>query len=334
MNEWAIHDDEFRRCATHGERLKFLLRYAVLAPSVQNTQPWAFRVTPDGIEVYADTSRRLLVIDPADREMLISIGAAITNLRVAAAHFGYETTVMYERRPEETMPLGFVSCIPGEGDPRLAALFPAIQSRHTNRETFDALPIDPAALETLCDVVVQYPDTFQFVRPHELPEVVDLVDMADRALMQRPAVRAELADWLRPDDLSEDGVPSDSGRIAAPLAALNGYLLRSAASASVQATHDRRLAATASAFVVVSSKEDRISLLRTGQILERLLLTITAVGLQYSFLNQPAEASAFRGRLGAIAGSPAPPQLMLRIGHPDRVAKPVRRRGVEQVLVR
>ena len=41
-----------------------LVSLACRAPSVHNTQPWAWRIGPDGIELYADDSRRLAAADP------------------------------------------------------------------------------------------------------------------------------------------------------------------------------------------------------------------------------------------------------------------------------
>ncbi len=43
------------------DRLRFLLRYAVLAPSSHNTQPWKFRVSGDRIDVFVDLERWLKV---------------------------------------------------------------------------------------------------------------------------------------------------------------------------------------------------------------------------------------------------------------------------------
>src|SRR6476620_1456324 len=87
---WQLHEEDFHELDSFRERIDFLLQYAVLAPSTHNTQPWLFRTTDDGVQVSADYSRRLPLVDPYDRELLMSVGAAITNLRVAAAWFGYE----------------------------------------------------------------------------------------------------------------------------------------------------------------------------------------------------------------------------------------------------
>ena len=76
---------EFPEGADAAEKLTFLLRYAVLAPSGHNTQPWLFRVAGDAVELYADWTQALAVVDPEDRALTISCGAALFNLRVASA---------------------------------------------------------------------------------------------------------------------------------------------------------------------------------------------------------------------------------------------------------
>ena len=65
-----------------------LIQAAVLAPSSHNTQPWLFRLREGGLELRADRTRALPVNDPSDRELTISCGCALFNLRVAAAHAG------------------------------------------------------------------------------------------------------------------------------------------------------------------------------------------------------------------------------------------------------
>src|SRR5512134_2492700 len=91
-----VHDDPERGFpvrAGAAERLRFLLQWAVLAPSRHNTQPWAFEIEGDELRVYSDASRSLPVADPDGRQLVMSCGAVIVNLRLAAAHFGFATSV-------------------------------------------------------------------------------------------------------------------------------------------------------------------------------------------------------------------------------------------------
>ena len=91
-NPWTVLEADFPIDDTPSEQLHFLLSYAILAPSEYNTQPWRFKVTNRAIELYADRSRRLPRLDPDDRELTISCGAAFLNLRLALRHFGYAVT--------------------------------------------------------------------------------------------------------------------------------------------------------------------------------------------------------------------------------------------------
>ena len=116
---WHIDDSEFYELESFDEQMRFLLNYAVLAPSGHNTQPWNFRITPDGVEVLADYTQRLPLIDPQNRELLMSVGAAITNFRVAAAHFGFNTAVIYDCLAEEWFPVAHLSATEDRKSTRL-----------------------------------------------------------------------------------------------------------------------------------------------------------------------------------------------------------------------
>lgn len=308
VSPWHIDASEFYELESYHEQMGFLLRYAVLAPSGHNTQPWSFRITQDGIEVYADYTRRLMAVDPKDRELIMSVGAAITNFRVAAAHFGFDTTVLYSSRPEEGAWVALIwareTCGP---DRFLASLFGAITRRHTNRAEFDGQPLDPEAVERLCDVVERFPHTFRLIPAHDRRRVAELIEEGERELMSRPSVRAELAS-------------------AAP------WALRRFDVGPWQGLRDRRLAESASALLVITADDDRTSLLRAGEALELLLLTIADARLQYSFLNQPIGVPALRDLLASLAGATHPPQLLLRIGSGPEVDQAMPRRRLETVL--
>lgn len=66
---------------------------AVLAASAHNTQPWAFAVSHDRIDVFADPRRTTGANDPLGREFHISLGCALENLVLGAHANGYETEV-------------------------------------------------------------------------------------------------------------------------------------------------------------------------------------------------------------------------------------------------
>jgi len=324
---WQIDDSEFYGIESREEQLRFLLRYAILAPSSHNAQPWQFRITTEGVEVLPDFSRRLLIVDPFDRELWMSIGAAITNFRVAAAHFGFDTTVLYSA--ESILVTIVETCAP---DDELRVLFPAIKRRHTNRNTFWREPLEPEAVQHLCDMSDAYPETLRLILPRHNTRAGELVAFAEREQMSEPLYRDELATWIRPNDTgTSDGMPADALGFSGPFAATQ-WVVRNLDVGPLQASHDRILIDTAPALLVVAAEDDRLSLVRAGEILERLLLRITLDGLHYSFFNGPIELPNLRERVWSLAGTKRPPQLLLRIGRARTESRPVPRRSLEAVV--
>ncbi|HEU4521587.1 MAG TPA: hypothetical protein VFT12_06270 [Thermoanaerobaculia bacterium] len=336
ITPWQIDESDFYEIEAREEQLRFLLRYAVLAPSGHNTQPWTFRIADGSVEVFADFTRRVPASDPADRELLMSIGAAIANLRIAAAHFGYETTVMYQPRSEESLPIASIAfretCAP---DKVLARLFPAITKRHTNRQPFEERTIDDTALSVVCDFIDEHNTTMAFVVPHDRSRVAQLVDAGDRILLSRDSYRDELASWIRPNESSAtDGICADTFGIPGPLSALAPWMIRRLDSPDLHASRNRDLAENAAGLIVVSADDDATALLQAGETLEQLLLLLTTLEIQYSFLNQPVEVEELRKELWSMMRTPKPPQLMIRIGYGRAVTKAMPRRPVESVVVK
>jgi len=89
---WTIDPALFPIRGTIQQKLKFLLRYAILAPSQFNTQPWKFMVKSDKIILFCDRDRAMNVADPDDRAMMLSCGSLLHYLWLATRHFGYKGT--------------------------------------------------------------------------------------------------------------------------------------------------------------------------------------------------------------------------------------------------
>lgn len=71
-----------------------IIRYASLAGSSHNTQPWLVDVVSDTlIHIRADYTRKLQVVDPTARGLYISLGAFIENMCQAALSFGFDPQV-------------------------------------------------------------------------------------------------------------------------------------------------------------------------------------------------------------------------------------------------
>lgn len=305
-----------------------LIRNAVLAPSSHNTQPWFFRISKSVIDLYADRTRRLPVNDPEDRELTISCGCALMNLRVAAASQDICLQVQHFPAPEEPDWLARVSFTNESGAPAAeGTLAEFVEHRRTYRKRFMSREVESAALNQLVHAAKIEGVWLRAIQDDKtLRQLAKLVLEGDAAQWMDSSWRRELAAWLHPrrrgDGLS---VPA----LLAPVAqvVVRGFDLGRTIGAK-----DEELAGTSPLLVVLgTTRDDAAEWLLAGQALQRVLLTACKHGLQASYLNQPVQVATLRSKLQSLAGSGFP-QIVLRLGHPlSRVAAAPRRK-VEAVI--
>ena len=305
-------DSAFPRDAPAGDQLRYMLNHAVLAPSVLNTQPWRFAVDGAEVRLTADRTRQLRAVDPLGRDLAVSCGAALLNLRLAAGHYGYTAIVTLLPDPDDPDVLARLWLgPPGPASADDEALFHAIAHRHTEHRSFGPDPVAPGGLAALrAEARREGADLAIFEGPDETAAVAALVADAVRAQGADPAQRDELRAWLRADrDPRPDGVPDaeqDAG----------GRHTGGRTPAGAYAAETERLATASPALVVVTTPQDDVaSWLTAGQALQRLLLRATLLGLSASFLNPAVEVDAVRERLARLTGE-AFPQVVLRVGTP------------------
>ncbi len=333
---WNIRAEDFPTNASVREQLRFCVRYALLAPSTYNTQPWLFRVSDAAIDVCADRARALPVVDPFDRQLVISCGAALCNLSIAIARFGRRAEV--EILPDPADPDLLARVAPGamqDPSPLTHLLFRAIVERRTNRRAFDARPIDAQLLAALCGNSMLEGAWLEPLHGERKDAAADLVAEADRQQMRNPHFRRELAAWTHDHSVARrDGIPGysvsadDFDSVPATL------LVRSFESdASGRVARDRALAAGSPLLCVLGTRhEEPHEWIAAGQALERSWLCATIAGLSLSFLNQPIEVPALRRKMRDLVGRGGFPQLVLRVGY-GVGPPPTPRRDVAAVLV-
>ena len=317
------------------DRLRYLVGYAILAPSGHNAQPWIFRLNEQRLAIHADRSRALPVVDPHDRELTISCGAALFNLRIAARHFGYWPAIELLPDPEHPDLLARFAL----GERRTATheentLFAAIPRRHTCRLPFERAPIDRKVLEQITACAQGEGVWFHLVKDRkERHAVAELIADADRLQFADKRYRRELAAWVHSNrSHSRDGMPGRVHGMGDLMSLLAPFVIRNFDLGKSTAARDEDLADHAPSLFVLGTPEDQpLDWLRTGQALQCALLRATAAGLSASFFDQPIEVETLRPRLARLINRTGFPQLVLRIGYgPAVTATP--RRSVSDVL--
>ncbi len=336
LDAWHVTTEAFPGRAAMTAKLEYLTRYAVLAPSTHNTQPWWFRIVDETIELHADRSRSLPVADPDHRELLMSCGAALLNLRLAMRRFGYTATVRSRPDASDADLLARVTMTVGPATSDLERdLFDAIARRRTNRLRFTrAAVVDEAAQRKLQSAALTEDAWLVPIWGQPRGEIATLVDRADRAHFKDRRYRCELAEWLLPNRSERGaGVPG----YALGLGTLASYVLPAAVRrfdlGRWLALRDRRLVEGAGLLAVLGTSGDGPGdWLVAGQAAERVALTAETIGLSTSYLGQPLEDADHRQRVRELVANPGCcPQQILGFGPAPSVRATPRRRFSEVI---
>jgi nitroreductase len=314
--------------------LRHAVERAILAPSVHNTQPWRFVIDGETLELWADGSRQLRVLDPTGRQMTISCGCALFNARVGLAASGYDATV--DRFPDRDRPelLARLS-LGGHSDARhsLASLDVVIDLRQTNRRRFADEPVPRDIVDGLIDAAAaEGARLYEVADPDQRSTIARLSQEADREENANPAYRAELRAWTTDDPMRRDGVPSlavphvDAG--AGDDIPIRDFDTHGTGWLPV-ATHS----SVNQCLLLLGTPADRPEAwLRAGEALERVLLEITRHGYVASPLTQIVEIPVIRARLRSDLHLDMHPHILMRVGRAPKTPASRRRRLAEVIV--
>ena len=321
------------------DRVPYLVANAARAPSVNNTQPWRFRVTGNALEMLADRGRLLPVLDPTGRELLMSCGAALYGLRLAVRRLGYVPAVSLLPDPAQPDVLARIHlAATAPVTPRELHLLTAVPHRHTHRGPFAPEPLPHGLIASLQhDAVAEGATLVMISQPGPYQRLGALVAAANRWQHQDFAVRREVTRWTRaPSSSARDGVPAHAypaltrGR---GLARIPGRLpprdFDVGRGEGMQPTGGAAPAATA---VLVTRADAAADWLRAGQALHRLLIHAASTWVFAALSSQALEAASIREMLRAALSLPGAPQMVLQLGR-AHIAQATARRPVSQVLM-
>ena len=185
------------------------LEAAASAPSILNTQPWLFELHRDRVELHGNADRQLRVLDRHGRQLLMSCGAALLNLRLALLNCSFEPDVTL--LPERGKPMHVATVRIGRTrvpTPEEQELYAALPNRRTNRRPFSPENPPEGALGRMQAAAQAEGTEFTVLDGTLRTKAVRAVQDAERKLRTNPAVQQELARWVAPEEEIHEGIPS------------------------------------------------------------------------------------------------------------------------------
>ncbi len=339
-----------------------LIRAAILAASPHNTQPWLFRLTPEGVTLLADYARHLGAFDPYRREMCIGLGCSLETLAIAASASLLDSEITFTQgrlqlepgnSPKEIAQVRFRALGPNAGPDPLSAF---VSRRHTHRGTYEPDRPLPAALLSHWQSIAAQSGVELMLVPKSAAGR-DRFDAAivgaTQAIIDDPEMVSASESWMRTagDDVlaHRDGLTLDAQAmppllLAAakmlpplPAATSNAYWLR--------ATRDVHVAsAPLLGYIRVNDPLNIATCLNVGRAWARIQLSGTASGVSLQPLNQIPEcidrerqlarAPESLGAFLELAGEGGIPTFGFRAGFALGPGGVSPRRAIEDVVLK
>jgi hypothetical protein len=282
---WLIGDHDFPARDSFDSKARFLLRYAILAPSKHNVQPWTFSVSGHTIGVRADVERWQVSEGAELRELFLSLGCALENLSIAAAYFGVACSIEPRSGPPDLVVEAVLRpATERSWRPHLTELFAAIPRRHTARNRFGDRPVFATRRERLEQVGLEPGCSLFLTGDTEIKRALELI-AGDAVQTHFP--RLPLAESAAGHDAWR--VPDETPTLAtAPLIG-----------------------------IVSTTTDDAFAQIQAGQVFERLFLTTTSLSLDLKPMSIILQRPELRARVAALLpDASAFPQIVVKIGSP------------------
>jgi hypothetical protein len=311
-------------------QLADILYHASLAPSGHNTQPWTVRLIDSArLVVSTERSRWLPAVDPQNREILLSLGAFLENLILAARHHGWDVeyrVVARSRTDRDVLDIRLMRTAP--------VSFPLekIQRRRTVRRNHLPNELKGDDLKALAR---PFGDRFAlFPRGSARAKYLEEGTIeANRVQAYRDDAQEELSRWIRFRD--QDGRRYRNGLTpeSMEITGLSGWFVRhfmspesvmkkSFRDTSVDAVREQ--VRSYGAWLVLSSADSTIpTLIETGRAFERMLLGIREQMIAIHPMTQMLEEAPMRNQVARDLGLSGDVQFVLRAGYLNRYPDPV-----------
>lgn len=327
------------------EAARALIGAAILAPSYWNAQPWRFEVDANELRLTLDATRTLPACDPDQRFAMLSLGASLENLLVAARAWGLQPTVQYlpfgtNVRAGASLVAARITWLPGE-QPRDLSLFSALPMRRSNPNHYGGRTI---TMQHRAQILAQVPEDLRLHwidDRNDIRKVGRIVREATEVTANDDRLQAERCNWLRLSDGAArrrgDGVTPEQIGLDGPLGWLAARAMHPKSRVNGWATgswaHEAEDAVRSSGALALITTPRLLdaTAIQAGQTYERIALQAAAFGLAQQPLSAPIESARHRAELANRFGAwGEEPLLLVRLGH-AKPPDPAPRRAVALV---
>ena len=331
---WQIDQSLYPDHSQLSDQIKFMLGYAILAPSSFNSQAWLCKLEESRVLIYINYQKMPQKSDKQGRFGFISVGCFLENLLIASGSFGWTTEVkLNSRMSAKDNLVATVTYLRRSSDQMRGDDLQSMIKRATNRSLSQKYRLSKnqqGAMKRLIEQGVN----MQIVDAQELPGIVALSHEADLRIWSDKDFREEHVEWVRSNITRKpDGMPGFGVGVGLIPSLLSRPVILSSKFASLQAKKNQEALLSSANYLVLTSADAPSSWVAVGQTFQRLNLYLVEQGLVAAPMGQFIEDAKARLQLQGIIKSKQAPQLFMRINKPSLLVRHSPRRSVGDIII-
>jgi len=315
--EWRIDPTLFYKQSSEKNKLEFLLKYAVLAPSAHNAQPWLCKINKNVVEIYYDLESALKISDPTNREGYLSLGAFAYNLYSAGKAFNLDPILNWKIENNLVAEISFSFKEESKKNPDLS-LLKSLTERRVNRTAYSDQNISKDIFEKILELNTEKDLEIGFITEKEdKRKAASLITIGMEFAFHNSQFRKELSRYIISNNIkSPVGIPGYTANLSFLKSLITPFLIKNFQVGKSEGIKDYNLFSTSPAIIVISSESDtKNDWLRSGFLFESISIFLTSENIAFSVSGTPIEAPASYTVLQKILKSVHKPQMFFRIGY-------------------
>lgn len=334
-NPWNVKERDFPIDGKFFDKAKFLLSYAVLAPSSHNTQPWLFKINKTSIDIIPDYRRGVTYSDRYNRELFKSIGCCVANLIIAADHFGFSAKLKFY--PESSLDDSAVRVFLTNNKIKVKneVGFEMLCKRVTNRGPYTKETVDPLKIEEICKQASGEGISFEIIQdPKLLQEISILARCAAEYAFSDVVFKQELSEWVRSNDTKlADGMPLSGFGIPSPISKFASHFIKKM-TPKLQGEIDYRNFRKTNTILIISTKDnDQKAWILGGIAYQKISLMCYAKNIATAPNAGIIEYDKTLNKLQKLLNTDKYPLFLARLGYIKKSVPHSPRRSVVETLI-
>lgn len=320
------------------EKIKSILRFAVLAPSTHNSQPWLFKITDTSCFIYYNSKIKLPESDLKSRNLYISFGCLIENLVIASEYFGVFDKVTYFPSKEKNLitRVDFKNIKKAKVNTKLNNKMYGLVNRITHRGVWAEKSIKDSTVESIKSLN-NFKDLniFTITDKSKIAKLADLTATGLKMAYKRPAFRQEMSKWIN-NNFSKrvEGIPGYALRMNK----IGSWIFTKVVSpinvGPILAILNKKSVGSSPLVCVITAKTDsKVNWLNTGRLAQRVMVELNSEDVKTSIYVASVEIGSLYKEVQKVIGTNDIPQFLFSGGYMNHRQPPTPRHPIESKII-